>query len=374
MKIIIGKIAEYKKTAIREFLETSARECDLWKNLADSKTILLKPNLLGPYEPDQGITTHPVVLEAMIEMLLQRNKQVWLGDSPGGSNPVEKVWEKTGIKQLKAKYNIELLNFSNGKVRLNEVNGLKISISNYLWEADAIINIAKFKTHSLMYYTGAVKNLYGFVPGLKKSDYHKQCPRPDEFSKVLESVYKTCRSKITWNIIDGIIGMEGDGPSAGDARDFGIMFASNNAAALDSVALRMMGFNIEQVNYINKSLQLDEIKISEIEVEPEWKEFRFSNVKTKKISNFIKILANSPKFIKTIFRSLYKYHPAFNDRCRLCGVCVQTCPVQALVIRKGQDRPELDEEKCIKCLCCHEVCPYHAVYIKKSALAKLLVK
>ncbi|HQQ68635.1 MAG TPA: DUF362 domain-containing protein, partial [Candidatus Cloacimonadota bacterium] len=71
-----------------------------------SKRVLIKPNLLGAFPLERAVTTHPIVLEALIRYFLARKKEVWLGDSPGGSVPVPRVWDVCGIQDLADRYPI----------------------------------------------------------------------------------------------------------------------------------------------------------------------------------------------------------------------------------------------------------------------------
>jgi len=374
MNVLINKQLNYDLNELISCFRQFFAELDLWNKLTECKTVLLKPNLLGPYSPDEAVTTHPVVLEAIIILLQEQNKEVWLGDGPGGSVVVKETWEKTGIFQLARKYDLRLLNFSEGGVDNYSANTLSFGLTNYINKADAVINVAKYKTHSLMYYTGAVKNLYGLIPGLKKSDYHRDHADYEAFSKVISSLYSLVSSKITLNILDGIMGMEGDGPSAGIKRNFGIMMASESAAALDLVAAGMMGFNHKQLLYVIDSLKTDNLTPDQIQLSKEWKKFKFHNVKHKKISLFIKLLSVSPGFLKKLFKKWYNYTPEFDDKCRFCMVCLESCPVKAISLDDKIPKMTIDQNVCIKCMCCHEFCPYHAVYIKKSWLARRIIK
>jgi len=267
-----------------------------------------------------------------------------------------------------------VLNFHEGKVKICDSENHQYPITDYIWQADAVINVSKYKTHSLMYYTGAVKNLYGLIPGLKKSDFHKKNPKLDDFSTVISELYGTVKDRLAWNIMDGIIGMEGDGPSAGEPRNFGLMFTCESAAALDYVASKMMGFKQKQLKYIAASMKFDNIDESMIEIDPKWANFKFEKVKIKKVSFLIKAVSSSPKFAQDIFNKYYFYYPDFNDNCKKCRICVDSCPVEAMVLNKDDLHPTIDHDKCIKCMCCHEMCPYSAVYIHKSKLAKLILK
>jgi uncharacterized protein (DUF362 family)/Pyruvate/2-oxoacid:ferredoxin oxidoreductase delta subunit len=371
MKVFVNEIKKYDLPEIIKIFRQNFAEIDLWTELETKKIILLKPNLLGPYHPEEAVTTHPVIIEAVIILLQEKNKEVWLGDSPGGSVAVKTTFNKTGMTALTEKYNIKLINFSEGGIKQHKIGKTEFIFTAYLEKVDAVINIAKYKTHSLMYYTGAVKNLYGLVPGLKKSDYHKENADYKSFGKIISGLHSLVNSKIVLNILDGITGMEGEGPSAGKQREFGVIFTSQSASALDFIAARMMGFKNNQMHYILEAMKHENIEPDDINLEPKWKSFQFKNVKHRKISLFIKLISISPGFLKKLFKKLYVYEPDFNEKCTLCRVCLESCPVQAIFL---DGKMKIDYNKCIKCMCCHELCPYHAIYIRKSWLAKRLIK
>ena len=370
MKVHIEKIESYDFDKIYQFLETLQLE----EILKDKKKILLKPNLLGAFPPEKAVTTNPIVVDAVITYLKNIGKDIILGDSPGGSTSVKLVWERTGMKQLAEKHNIPLVNFKTGGIIKKKTDTIEFPITKYIWEVDAVINLCKYKTHSLMSYTGAVKNLYGLIPGLKKSDYHKEHPDHTQFAKVISGLYSLVKDRIAINIMDGIVGMEGEGPSAGDPRNFGVMFASKSASALDFVASSMMGFQPDKLEYILPSLESDNLEISEIKIPDKWQNFKFHKVKIKKIGLYIKILAYSPKILKDVFKKHFTYYPDFNDKCRKCNICVESCPMQVMELKEGDAHPTINYDKCIKCMCCHEMCPYQAIYVHKSFLAKFIIK
>jgi len=374
MKVSIEKVESYDLKKIEKKLEKICDSLGFWQSISNAKTVLIKPNLLGPFKPEKAVTTHPIVLEALIGLLKKRGKEIWIGDSPGGSTSVQHVYNETGIAEIANKYEIDLVNFSEGGIVKKQAGEIEFPITKHFWQADAVINVAKLKTHSLMYYTGAVKNMYGVIPGLKKSDYHRLYPDYKDFTKVLTALHSITYPKITLNILDGIWGMEGEGPSAGVPRKFSLLAVSNSAAALDCSVSAMLGFKQNQLTYIYNALEIEDLKTEDIEPDKKWKEFRFANVKIKKVSALIKLITYSPKFLKNIFRKLYIYHPAFSKNCKRCMVCVNSCPVKALTLTKEDKVPQIDVKKCIKCMCCHELCPYSAVYIKKSFLAKILIR
>lgn len=129
-----------------------------------SKRVLIKPNLLGAYLPERAVTTHPAVVEALVRYWLEKGKEVWIGDSPGGALNVERVWETCGYNDLAKRYPVKLVNLSTSGFRELDYEGTKVKISEVFWRCGIIINVAKYKTHSLTGFTGGLKNLYGLVP------------------------------------------------------------------------------------------------------------------------------------------------------------------------------------------------------------------
>ena len=346
----------------------------LWQKLEGKQKILIKPNLLGAFSPEKAVTTHPVILDAVITILKEMGKEVVMGDSPGGTAPVKQVWQVSGLLELAAKHNIKLIKFGENGVVFKQGDCIDYHLTKDYWDVDGVINVCKYKTHSLMSFTGAIKNLYGLIPGVKKSDYHKEHPDHIRFSKVISELYKLVNEKLTFSIMDGIIGMEGEGPSAGIPRNFGVVFASESASALDYIASSMMGFKPKNLEYILPCLEHDNLNPTDIEISKEWKDFVFTNVKITKVGAIVKILAYSPEFMKNAFRKFFQVYPDFEDGCKKCRICVDSCPVQAMTLTGEDEHPVIDYDKCIKCMCCHEMCPYSVIYAKKSWLAKLVLR
>ena len=371
-KVQIRRIDSYNPDLLDEAVDgflKSVRNAKLHRN----KRVLLKPNTLGAYPPDKAVTTHPAVLEALIKYFLAKGKEVWIGDSPGGTTSVEQVWEVCGYTDLARRYPVKLVNLSTAGFRELKHGGISVKVSEVLWQCGIVINVAKYKTHSLMAYTGALKNLYGLVPGLVKTEYHRMYPDTKSFAELLLALFQEVRSKITYSFIDGIVGMDGYGPSAGKPRDFGLFFGSESISALDYVAARMMGFGIRDVPYLSGALHSEGVLPSRVSVPSSFRnqaplKADITGVKLGK--DFLRFV---PPVAKKIFRKLYDQHPVITERCKRFGVCVRSCPVTA--ISYGQDgMPRIDREKCIKCMCCHELCPHSVVEIQKTLVARLVTR
>lgn len=374
IKVSVRKIDSYDPAQLDE-----AVACFLKKvrnpKLSRSKRVLLKPNLLGAYAPERAITTHPAVIEALIRYFLDKGKEVWVGDSPGGSVNVEKVWQTCGYSDLAERYPIHLVNLSTAGFRELEYQGIRVKLSEVFWQCGIVINVAKMKTHSLVAYTGALKNLYGLIPGLVKSEYHRYYPNTQSFSALLEAVYQLTKSRITYSLIDGITGMDGAGPSAGFPRHFGLLLGSDKIPALDYVASKMMGFGLRDVPYLFNALHLDGILPSRISIPTSFRQYKLPAVDISVVKFRKDLLKYVPRSARHAFKKLYYYYPVVSSRCRICGVCVKSCPVQAISYPNGEDRPpEVDKDKCIKCMCCHEMCPHQAIDIHKSLVARMVMR
>ncbi|MCB5262581.1 MAG: DUF362 domain-containing protein [Candidatus Cloacimonetes bacterium] len=341
--------------------------------LKRSKRVLIKPNTLGAYHPDRAVTTHPVVLEAIIRYFLKRKKEVWMGDSPGGTVSVQKVWETCGWQDLAERYPIKLVNLSTSGYRELKYDGIPVKVSEVLFQCGIVINVAKYKTHSLMTYTGALKNLYGLVPGMIKSEYHRLNPDTRSFAELLLALYGLCRNKITYSIIDGIVGMDGNGPSAGNPKPFGLLMGSDNIPALDTIAAQMMGLKVTDVPYLWGALHREGILPSRIKVPHSFIHHRLPDVDIRMVKMSKESLKYMPKALRYAFRQVYYYYPQVSERCVRCGVCVKSCPVSALAWQQD-GFPKVDKDICIKCMCCHELCPTQAIDIHKSFVARMFLK
>ncbi|HOH97836.1 MAG TPA: DUF362 domain-containing protein [Candidatus Cloacimonadota bacterium] len=368
----IRAIAEYDLTAIEDAVRQWFSELKDSK-LTRCKRVLIKPNTLGAYPPERAVCTHPVVIEALIRYFLSKKKEVWVGDSPGGSVNVQTVWQTCGWQDLADRYPIRLVNLSTTGFKEYTYHGTSVKVSDVLSQCGIVINVAKYKTHSLMAFTGALKNLYGLVPGLIKSDYHRLYPDTTSFANLLIALYQITKNKVNYSIIDGIVGMDGAGPSAGNPRNFGLLMGSSSIPALDFVASSMMGFKLGQVPYLSAALQADGILPSRIKIPQSFRHYRLDNPDIRMARMSTDMLKYVPRAVRHLFQKIYFYHPLISDRCRKCGVCVKSCPVKAI---SWQDSgfPMVDKDMCIKCMCCHELCPYQAVDIYKSFIARRVMR
>jgi uncharacterized protein (DUF362 family)/NAD-dependent dihydropyrimidine dehydrogenase PreA subunit len=381
INVVVKKCSGYNKEEIKHCIAEIFRQEKLEKRLASLNSILLKPNLLGPYLPARAVTTHPVFISALIEILLDYSIKISLLDNPGGTAGYKKVVKETGMQDLTTRYGIKLLDpISAGVVtftrNLAGTGDVEFILSKPFVESEAIINLPKLKTHTLTLFTGAIKNCYGAVPGLAKSNYHRIAPNPARFAELIANIYDLVHNKIIFNLMDGIIGMDGEGPSSGDPKHFDVILGSKDGAALDYVAARLIGFNPEKIPTIVFAASLTKVVLSEVKVcgdaDTEYR-IKDVNIRRSKFSHFV--LKNFSYPFIGIFRRLFWSHPAFiSEKCTGCKICIRSCPAQALSLEKNDEVPQLNPKKCILCLCCIELCPENAVYMKKSFIGRFLIK
>lgn len=325
--------------------------------------VLLKPNLLSARPPQDGVDTHPEVVRAVIRLVKEAKGVAILGDSPGGfgSHLSEEVYEKSGMKKVGEEEGVELVKFNRVTVKNN------IPITSYAVESDVIISIPKFKTHGLTTITGGVKNLFGIVPGLRKTEYHRESPHPHKFAEVIVNIYSQVKPQLS--IMDGIVAMQGDGPAGKDLRSLGLIMASNDAVSMDAVMAKIIGlrpFDIRTTFLAhNQGLGVGDLNGIEIKGE-KVEDVLVKDFKLPRPS----ILCRLPSFLSEFLFNLIELWPFIDEKvCTKCQLCAKTCPQKTITI--DDKTSSINYKNCIRCLCCYEVCPYQAISIKRNFWAKL---
>jgi uncharacterized protein (DUF362 family)/Pyruvate/2-oxoacid:ferredoxin oxidoreductase delta subunit len=330
--------------------------------------VLIKPNMLQGKAPEQAITTHPPVVEAVVNVVKDEGAVPMIGDSPGGpARGMERFWEVTGFADVSKRTGAKLVNFEKtGSYKINR-NKKEYRIAKKVLDADMIINLPKIKTHGLTIFTCAVKNMYGVVPGLIKTEYHKMAPNPSRFAEHVVNIYAISKPQL--NIVDGIIGMDGTGPSAGNPKKLGIILASEDGLAVDILLCHKLGKDPMKVptNRLAAEQGIGEGNINKIEVLGEFPfvdDFKWP----PNISGTIDMI---PPIIAKGLMKMFWSRPAIDSKkCTNCKTCIESCPVDALI--ENFPIPEFEYFECIKCLCCMEICPEKAVFEEKSRLYRLI--
>jgi uncharacterized protein (DUF362 family) len=344
----------------------------LGKYIRPGMKVLLKPNLLSAKAPERAITTHPELVAAVAREVRKLGGTVIIGDSPGGAKRgVKRVWENTGMLAMAEREGIELANFEAGGVVPFAIDGKKYYLAKPAVEADFIINLPKLKTHVLTLMTGAVKNMFGLIPGFRKGQYHKEAPKSSDFAQIIVDILSLRPPNLT--IMDAILTMEGDGPSSGSPRWGNLILASADPVALDVAAAEIIGLKPERVPTTKIA--------AEAGLGAGWSElieFVGEDLESIKIKDF-KLTSNRhlemiPKPLALLAGRYIWVRPAIDSgTCTKCNVCVTSCPTGALSNSDGEV-PAFDYNKCINCWCCHELCPSKALFVDQSWLAKKFIR
>lgn len=324
------------------------------------KKVLIKPNVLRASEPTEGICTHPSVLRAVVEKVeTMEPASIVVGDNPGlfnyGDN--EESFKISGLMEAAKGYYQNIGNDSQ-KVDFNPDFMAAVSLSRIVFEADVIISLPKFKTHGLTVITGAIKNSYGLLPGAQKAMLHKAAGNPQRFHEMLVDVFRLRVPDLF--IMDAVVGMEGNGPASPDLRDIGLILASDNAVALDSVMASMVGCEPGRLRFLQKAkeLGLGDYDPLTIEVVGDWKplpDFKLPPLGGEAIMH--------NEAIQQFIYSRTTVRPqADPDLCTGCGTCIDHCPVSALSM--SENLPRVDADTCITCFCCQEMCPEKAIALR----------
>lgn len=339
--------------------------------------VAVKINLLGPYRPEKAATTHPALVAALCRALVRRGASVVVGDSPGGFFTrafLAPIYAATGMHAVTAAGAALNDDFTEADVACPDGCVLQtFRCTRYLLEADAIIDVCKLKTHALMAYTGAVKNLFGAIPGMKKSECHYQFSKTEDFANLLVDLYERLRPRIC--IADAVTVMEGNGPSVGTPRHMGALLAAANGHALDLLGARLMGGmdpsgvpTLEAA--VRRGLVADAAE--KLCVAGDYAPFVARDFVCSPIRSVISWGTGNPVLVRALERLLADHPRADRAECTGCGACARHCPAGAITF--SNRRPRIDRNACIRCFCCQEFCPAGAMQKRRPPLARWLYR
>jgi uncharacterized protein (DUF362 family)/NAD-dependent dihydropyrimidine dehydrogenase PreA subunit len=381
-KVIIQECKDYSLENITGKINDGIEKIGGWDNFVKpGNTVLLKVNLIGPKSSDSAAVTHSEFVRALTRILKAQGCTVWIGDSSGGAiagiAPTAQGFAVAGYDKVAKEEGAVIKNFDREgvvEVETHDKFKEKMYLAKPLFDADVVINVPKLKTHSATIYTGAVKNVFGCIPGLRKAMYHKIAPEKEDFGDVLADIHEGAKFKL--HIMDGIISMQGEGPTAGTVYNANKILMSTDPLALDTIAINMLGMSVDDIPVLNaaKKRNLGQYNLAEIELDGDYNVIPIlKDYKLPKNYNSTK-QKNSKSVIKVI--DFFKTKPVINTKkCKQCNMCVESCPIKAI----DKDTKKIDYDKCIECMCCHELCLHKAVKLKKDniiadIIARLSVK
>jgi len=333
--------------------------------------VLLKPNLLFGKAPETAVTTHPSIVKGMIQIVREAGGNPFIGESPAIES-LSKAADRAGIRAVAEAMNCPLLEFNRPILPQGEEKEKRralfkqMEIDQAVFEADVIINLPKLKTHEMMFLTLGVKNLFGCIPGARKALWHLRAGEDRKrFARLLIDLYGVIHPSLT--ILDGIVGMEGNGPGGGDPIALGLILAAADPLHLDQIVCDLLGVPREALltNRVafeeglgREPIQVVGERIEDVRIH----RFRFPALTEADW--------NLPGFLRNLLKNALTSRPVFEEGlCEHCGRCAGVCPPKALITKKK--RPVFDYDKCIRCFCCQEVCPSRAIRIKQGWALKL---
>ena len=339
--------------------------------------IVLKPNLLSAHPPEENVTTHPTVIKAIAEIMLENGVKVFIGDSATRGH-LAKILRESGMQTVIDELNLPIADFENGKqvYSPDSVRNKKFTIARGVWESDGIFNVPKLKTHHLTRITAAIKNLFGCVPGFLKPALHVALPAVDDFCRMLVDLSIFLKPRLT--ILDAIEAMEGNGPSSGNAYPLKLLAFSSDLVAIDSLVCRMMAIKPEYVrtNYWGAQAGLGKINLEEIEILGDGLDtFSAPDFKVQRQPDLRFNQAWQYRHLK----GLVTNRPVIDaQKCKKCGDCIDQCPQKPKALswngKMKTQPPQFDYKLCIRCFCCQEVCPHKAIDSYTPLLRRIVDK
>lgn len=341
------------------------------------ENILVKPNLLYPSKEEKCITTNPAVIKAVLRLLSEAGcTRVKVGDSPGNGT-CRQAMKQLGLTEDQL-YGAKIADMSR-EVFIEYPEG-KAAKSFWFCEevvqADAIIGVCKMKTHAFLKITGAVKNMYGLICGMRKARGHVVYPNAAKFSAMIADMHRMVKPRL--HVMDAVVAMEGNGPGSGTPTNMGLIIVSADPVAVDTVFARLVDLDpvLVPTNTQGMVAGIGTCRESEIELklfdggllqdisfDEMFARFGKKDFDVQREKEKLNILGLISRITGGFARRPY----IDESKCVKCGVCVNHCPVEgrAVTFKNGKDSiPVYDYGKCIRCFCCQEICPQHAIKVR----------
>ena len=352
------------------------------------ETVALKPNLLRAAAPDKAVSTHPAVVAAVARAVQAERARALIVDSPGAGyrynkKSLARTYRACAMDQAAQDSGADL-NYDTAYQEVFFPDGRlvkRFEVVTPILEADGLINLAKLKTHSLTAVTGAVKNLFGAIPGLFKAGYHAKLPDSRRFAGMLLDLAQLLAPRLS--IMDAVLAMEGPGPGSGKPTTVGLLLAATDPLALDVAASEIIGLAPAQ-NPLLVAAQdrgLEPHHISQVEViGPPLDQLRLPDFELPKTVGRGTVLRDPPAWQRALtglFRDAMTVKPRVDPaRCTACAACHNACPVDAIAMvdADGKTAARIDDARCIRCYCCHEMCPEDAIDLHSSLLYRLIME
>ncbi len=373
-RVWLAQCPDYGQS-LEEKIEKAFDALQVWDKIRPGMRVVLKPNLVMSSKPEQAIITHPAFTAAVGKCVQKAGGRVIIAESPGGPYTpaaMKAMFRATGYRDMAEACGFTLYtDCKSREVTLPQAKRCReLSVVEPFLDRDYLIDLPKLKTHSMVGFSGAVKNLFGTVPGLQKPELHCRFPEREPFSEMLCDLCHFLGPDLS--LMDGIWAMEGNGPTGGQRRDLHVIAGSESPWALDVAAASLVGLEPEKITMLWEGHErgYGPLDLSELELVGD-------PMETLLAPDFLKAQASStdfidrlPKFLRPAAKKLATPYPRIDKkRCVGCGKCAESCPQHTISLREG--KAVIRYQNCIRCFCCHEMCPKHVVQIKRLGLLRL---
>ena len=382
--VALNAIRTYDEDAIAEILRRQMDILGFDDAFFAGKRVVIKPNLVMKKSPDAAATTHPAVLAALLGVPREKGVCPTIAESPGGlfnRQRLEGVYRVCGIDEPANRYGA-VLNYDTDAVDVPFPDGKKVKsfhILRPIAEADIVIDLCKLKSHGLTKMSAAIKNFFGVIPGIEKFEMHATFPDYADFGGMICDLCQLiCSERRVIAITDAIVGMEGDGPTAGTPREIGALYMSDNPFASDIVGETLLGFE-GTVPIVREAAarglcpeDISGVTLLGDPIAP----LTVTDFKEPETAENRSVSALSFFSGGKLGRFFMPRPKAVAELCRGCGECVASCPQHTieLVPHHGRKIAKIRHANCIRCYCCQELCPFAAIRIKKNFIIRIANK
>ena len=373
-RVWLAQCPDYGQS-LEEKIEKAFDALQVWDKIRPGMKVVLKPNLVMSSKPEQAIITHPAFTAAVGKCVQKAGGRVVIAESPGGPYTpaaMKAMFRATGYRDMAEACGFTLYtDCKSREVTLPQAKRCReLSVVEPFLDRDYLIDLPKLKTHSMVGFSGAVKNLFGTVPGLQKPELHCRFPEREPFSEMLCDLCHFLGPDLS--LMDGIWAMEGNGPTGGQRRDLYVIAGSESPWALDVAAASLVGLEPEKITMLREGHErgYGPLDLSELELVGDPMETLLAPDFLKAEASSTDFIDRLPKFLRPAAKKLATPYPRIDKkRCVGCGKCAESCPQHTISLRDG--KAVIRYQNCIRCFCCHEMCPKHVVQIKRLGLLRL---